>query len=197
MICTKLNGTKLCCHTLYMILKYWQINCGQSRNTLRWRHNECDGVSNHQLHNCLLKRLFGRRSKEISKLRVTGLCAGNSPVTGKFPAQRASNAENVSIWWRHHELLVYLWNVNQRQKVFVISMSPVFHLSTFLADGIRSPTHLWRGTCPAAHSYSVTISVTWALQQWRHINASCIICHKWGESTVTRLSFEMWTFNKR
>ena len=36
-------------------------------------------------------------------LSVTGLCAGNSPVTGEFPAQMASNAENVSIWWRHHE----------------------------------------------------------------------------------------------
>ena len=36
-----------------------------------------------------------------SKLRVTGLCEGNSPVTGEFPAQRASNAENVSTWWRH------------------------------------------------------------------------------------------------
>ena len=23
--------------------------------------------------------------------------------TGEFPAQRASYAENVSIWWRHHE----------------------------------------------------------------------------------------------
>ena len=43
-----------------------------------------------------------RRSKKTSKLRVTGLCAGNSPVTGEFPAQRASNAENVIIWWRHH-----------------------------------------------------------------------------------------------
>ena len=40
-----------------------------------------------------------RRSKATSKLRVTGLCEGNSPVTGEFPAQRASNAENVSI---HH-----------------------------------------------------------------------------------------------
>ena len=28
---------------------------------------------------------------------------GNSPITGEFPAQRASNAENVSIWWRHHD----------------------------------------------------------------------------------------------
>ena len=42
-------------------------------------------------------------SKKASKLRVTGLCAGNSPVTGEFPGQRTSNAENVSIWWRHHE----------------------------------------------------------------------------------------------
>ena len=30
--------------------------------------------------------------------------SGNSPVTGEFPAQRASNAENVSIWWCHHVL---------------------------------------------------------------------------------------------
>ena len=42
----------------------------------------------------------GRRSKKTPKFRVTGL--GNSPVTGEFPAQRASNAENVSIWWRRH-----------------------------------------------------------------------------------------------
>ena len=44
-----------------------------------------------------------RRSNKTSKLRVTGLCEGNSPVIGEFPAQRASNAENVSIWWRHHD----------------------------------------------------------------------------------------------
>ena len=42
------------------------------------------------------------RSKKTSKLRVTGLYAGNSPVTGEFPAQRASNATIFSIWWRHH-----------------------------------------------------------------------------------------------
>ena len=62
-------------------------------------------VSNHQHHDCLLNRLFRRRTKETSKLRVTGLCAGNSPVTGEFPAQMASNEENVSIWWRHHEVV--------------------------------------------------------------------------------------------
>ena len=67
-------------------------------------HNEHDGVSNHKHHDCTLNRLFGRISKKTSKLRVTGLCAGNPPVTGEFPTQRTSNAENVSIWWRHHDL---------------------------------------------------------------------------------------------
>ena len=71
---------------------------------LRWRHNGRDSVSNHQPHHCLLNRLFRRRAKKISKLRVTGLCAGNSPETGEFPAQRTSNAENVSILWRLHGL---------------------------------------------------------------------------------------------
>ena len=71
--------------------------------SLQWRHNETDGVSNHQPRDCLLNSLFMHRSKKTSKLRVIGLCAGNSPVTGEFPAQRANNAENVSIWWRHHE----------------------------------------------------------------------------------------------
>ena len=69
---------------------------------LQWRHNELDGVSNHQPHDCLLNRLFRRRPKKTSKIRVTGLCAWNSLVTGEFPAEMASNAENVRIWWRHH-----------------------------------------------------------------------------------------------
>ena len=63
---------------------------------------ERDSVSNHQPHHCLLNSLFRGRSKKTSKLRVTGLCSGNSPATGEFPAQKASNAENVSIWWRHY-----------------------------------------------------------------------------------------------
>ena len=76
-------------------------------STLQWRHNMRYGVSNHQPHICLLKRLFRRRSKKTSKLSITGLCEGNSPVTGEFPAQMASNMENVSIWWRHHDRLTW------------------------------------------------------------------------------------------
>ena len=83
----------------HIMLAHPHVLFGNSR---WWRHNEHDGVSNHQHHDCLLNRLFRRRSKKISNLRVIGLCAGNSPVTGEFSAQMASNAENVSIWWRHH-----------------------------------------------------------------------------------------------
>ena len=80
-------------------------------NPLRWRHNGRDSVSNHQPHHYLLNRLFWRRSKKTSKLRVTGLCVGYSPGTGEFPEQMASNAENVSIWWRHHALRSRLANL--------------------------------------------------------------------------------------
>ena len=75
---------------------------------LPWRRNERDCVSNHQPFDCLLNCLFGHRLNNTSKLSVTALCEGNSPVTGEFPAQKSSNAENVSIWWRHHD-----WNVSQ------------------------------------------------------------------------------------
>ena len=70
--------------------------------SLQWRHNERGSVSNHQRLHCLHNCWFRRSSKKTSRLRVTGLCAGNSPMTGEFPAQKASNAKNVSIWWRHH-----------------------------------------------------------------------------------------------
>ena len=74
--------------------------------SLQWRHNEHDGVLNHRRFHCLLNCWLRRRSKKTSKLRLTGLCAGNSAVTSEFPAQKASDAENVSIWWRHHDPLL-------------------------------------------------------------------------------------------
>ena len=48
------------------------------------RHNERDGISNHQRLDCLLNCLFRRRSEKTSKLRFAGLCEGNSPVTGEL-----------------------------------------------------------------------------------------------------------------
>ena len=65
-----------------------------------WRHKERDGVSNHRHLNCLFNRLFRCRSKKISKLCFSVGGIHRWPVN--FPAQKASNAENVSVWWRHH-----------------------------------------------------------------------------------------------
>ena len=59
--------------------------------SLQWRHNEHNGISDHQPHDCLLNRLYKRRWKKTSKFGVTGLWARNSPVTGEFPAQGAIN----------------------------------------------------------------------------------------------------------
>ena len=75
---------------------------------LQWRHYGRDDVSNHQPHDCL-----------ETKLRVTGLCAVNAPVTGEFFAQKASNAENVSIWWRHHVWLKAQFSMD----IFLIRLS--------------------------------------------------------------------------
>ena len=89
--------------------------------TLQWRHNDLDGVSNHQPQDSFLMHVF--RSKKISTLRVTCLCEGNSPVTGECLAQRASNAENVSIWWRHHVILLGLYSISGKTSYHQISGS--------------------------------------------------------------------------
>ena len=89
-----------------LLLTWISVRTNHRQNSkdwpLQWRHNGRNGVSDQQPYDCLLNRLFRRRSNKTSKLRVTGLCEGNSPVTGEFPAQRASYSEYVSIWRRHH-----------------------------------------------------------------------------------------------
>ena len=99
----------ICEATLFLSGPKWTLRSVWSTCffiTLLQHHNGPDGVSNHQPHHCLLNSLSRCSSKKTSKLRVTGLCAGNSPGTGEFPAQMASNAENASIWWRHHEAAI-------------------------------------------------------------------------------------------
>ena len=81
---------------------FWLYDIQLGYTSLQWRHNGHDGVSFTSLMVVYSTVYYGRRSKKTSKLCVTGLCAGNSPVTCEFQAQMASNMENVSIWWRHH-----------------------------------------------------------------------------------------------
>ena len=146
--------------TLFSLLRFaetgyltWTVPCKRDTDSLRWRHNDHDGGSNHQPHGCLLNRLFRRKSKKTSKLRVTGLCVGNSPGTGEFPAQRASYAENVSIWWRHHVILLN---------------------STFCLTSTTSITH----KSLVIHKNITQIISTWDI----HIRA-CTKGHEWVECT--------------
>ena len=72
------------------------------------RHNERDGVSNDRNLDCLFNPVCSgadQRKHQRSTPLAFVSCEGNSSVTGKFPTQRASNAENVSILWGHHVTL--------------------------------------------------------------------------------------------
>ena len=73
-------------------------------NTLQWSHNDRDGISTHRRLHFIGQLLVQAQINETSKVRVTGLCAGNSSVTSEF-----SNVESVSIWWRH-----YGWHLYQQ-----------------------------------------------------------------------------------
>ena len=109
-----LDTPSCCCNVLDQVGAKPSVvcTCWISTCSLQWGHNGRDSVSNHQPHDCFLNLLFRRRSKKTSSKLHTSLCARNSPVTGEFPTQMASNAENVSIWWRHHDLLL-LWSMTR------------------------------------------------------------------------------------
>ena len=109
-------------------------------NTLQWRHNENDGVSNHQPHGCLLNHLLRRWSNKTSKLRTTGLCAGNSSVVGEFPVQGASSMEFFSISWRHHDLI---WNSFLSSSHRLSSSTQTRHGGYDLSEVRYGVTHLY------------------------------------------------------
>ena len=154
-----------------------------SNHLLRWRHNEWDGVSNHQPHDCLLNRLSGRISKKTSKPRVTGLCVGNSPGTGEFPAQMVSNAETVSIWGCHHATPARTSKKSQishpKEKLLIVStLTDVF----FTTPGYNS----WLYSCNVARGKKISDAIDMPygtpfryfinLKVWRRLPASNDIC---------------------
>ena len=84
-----------------LVMIYWS-------KSLRWRHNELDGVSDHQPHGCLLNRLFRRWSKKTSKLRVTGLCVGNSPGPVNSPHKGPVTRNMLPF----DDVIMILWIIN-------------------------------------------------------------------------------------
>ena len=90
----------------------------------QWRHNKHNGILNPWRLHCLLNCWFRCRSKKTLKLRTTGICEGNSPVTGEFPSQKASKVENVSIWWHHHAMAIAGTTLVVRLSHCQVSASP-------------------------------------------------------------------------
>ena len=67
--------------------------------TVQWRHKERDGVSKHHqrlhcLRNCWFRCIPKKKNQRSASL---------ASVTGEFPVQKATSAENVYIWWHHHD----------------------------------------------------------------------------------------------
>ena len=114
-------------HVVFSI-SIWNMAVPSPRSeALQWRHNGHDGVSNHQLLECLFNHLFRRRSKRTSKVRVTGLCGG-----------------------------IHRGQVNSRHKVPVTrKMFPSDHLIMVCTEIILSSA-LW-STRPSVSSLSVHI----------------------------------------
>ena len=156
-----------CVNVRCQTVDHSRIDSTKKSNALRWRHNGRDGVSNHQPHDCLLNRLFGRISNKTSKLLVTGLCVGNSPGTGEFPAQMASNAENVSIWWRHHAIYLTQENTHSSIQLYIEKII-VSNAPTNLVSGSIDLRPII-GHVNINHFYSNVLSheITWIRFSWR------------------------------
>ena len=78
----RLSLAEICALVVFLVLFSSTCTCRwPERSTLwQWRHNEPDGVSNHQPHNCLPNRLFRHRSKKTSKRHW--------PLCGEFTGDR-------------------------------------------------------------------------------------------------------------
>ena len=58
------------------------------------------------------------------------------PVTGEFLAQKASNVENDSIWWRHHEYMDVIFPTKMITQV-VISHDGLVNIDLFLSVSLN------------------------------------------------------------
>ena len=105
---------------LYIFRLSWFLTLGSQPITvaLQWRHNVLNGISNHWPHD--YSSVYSG-AKKTSKLCVTGLCEGNSPMTGEFPAKGPVTREIFPfdyvimrrIITAHHTMM---WCTNTRDK---------------------------------------------------------------------------------
>ena len=101
------------------------------------------------------------RSKKTSKLRVTGLCAENSPVTGEYLAQRTSNAGKcchlMTSSWTLECLITVMWYAYCAINLSHKSQNALYKYITIL--------HFVTEMCTRAHfCYKMVHCVMW---NWR------------------------------
>ena len=142
-----------------------------------------------------------------------GNWGGNSPVTGEFPAQRASYAENISTWWRHHEHIQHRtkWlpcaNILLNEKYFLLPITLNF-VTTETTDNKSSLVQVmaWRRTGDKPLPEPVMTKISWPFgvtnSQWVKGGMQCVasvmyltrnekISHK-IQTTVTFIDNEHW-----
>ena len=158
-----------------LVVTFWEIS-EDCTNTLQWRHSEHDSVSNHRRLDCLIIRLFNLRSKKTLKFFVTGLCGVNPRVTDGVQSQGASNAENNSIWWRHHERVLYGIN-GIVSLMFFLNLSPILkgiklNLWKILVQGI---SFRWK-----AERSSLEFEVSYGNATTLHHRTRCIKSLWWN-----------------
>ena len=170
--------------------------------SLRWRHNDGDSVSDHQPHDCLLNCLFGRTSKKTSKLRVTGLCAGNSPWTSEFPHKWPVTRKMflfddviMSTFWQlvpwEQTSMKYQSNKTILSKKIALKMSPANWLPFYLGLNVLRDRLLTKCLCQLQHFswicfsfilwdeliFSLTQQTFWAVPLTVFVLASQIFAH--------------------
>ena len=120
---------------------------------LHWRHNDHDSVSNHQPQCCLLNRLFRRRSKKTSKLRVTGLCVGNSPgpvnSPRKGPVTRKMFPFDDVIMWG---LVAFMWGPFHRTSILGMCLKITnLRLKPHFTEASELMCSMWHYAQPGHH----------------------------------------------
>ena len=175
----------------------WITAASLRGQSLQWRHNERGGASNHETSPLFAQLLVQAqiKTKQTSKLRVTCLCWGNSPMTSEFSTQKARNAENVFIWRRHHNNLTHgandVWRTSEPATP-CLSISKICFETAITKLSVMKLIGCWqvilRCNVKLNHSCHATISAGTGPNWW------CLA--EYGDEEV-ELSFEFQIYTSR
>ena len=140
------------CHTRFLVRRCSFIS-------LHWRHNEPDGVSNHQPNDCLFNRLFRRRS---DRQNITA--PRHWPLCGEFTGDRWIPRTLWPVTWKMFPLddvIMFFpesWKITPIARPWERRMGRIFHSSNYDRRDILS------------HCYALrNIVFDWTMVYWYSI----------------------------